>query len=75
MTAVARRLRGAAMMCAVGAYLYRHLISYSRIAGWVFGSLILLVLVISFSHYGNLLAERMIGTGSIDANTASSGRS
>jgi O-antigen ligase len=64
-----------AMMCAVGAYLYRHLISYGRISGWVFGSLILLVLIVSFSHYGNLLAERMIGTGSIDASTSSSGRS
>jgi O-antigen ligase len=63
------------MCCAVGAYLYRHLISYSRISGWVFGSLILLVLVVSFSQYGNLLAERMMGTGSIDASEASSGRS
>jgi len=75
MTASRGGFVGLAMMCAVGAYLYRHLISYSRVAGWVFGSLILLVLFISFSHYGNLLAERMIGTGSIDANTASSGRS
>jgi hypothetical protein len=75
MTASRGGFVGLAMMCAVGAYLYRHLISYSRAAGWVFGSLILLVLFISFSHYGNLLAERMIGTGSIDANTASSGRS
>jgi O-antigen ligase len=66
---------GLAMMCAVGLYLYRHLISYSRIAGWVFLSLILLVLFVSFSHYGNLLAERMMGTGNIDASTASSGRS
>jgi hypothetical protein len=76
MTASRGGFVGLAMMCAVGAYLYRHLISYSRISGWVFGSLILLVLVVSFSQYGNLLAERMIGTsGSIDANTASSGRS
>jgi hypothetical protein len=75
MTASRGGFVGLAMMCAVGAYLYRHLISYSRAAGWVFGSLILLVLFISFSHYGNVLAERMIGTGSIDANTASSGRS
>ena len=28
---------GLAMACAVGAYLYRHLISYSRVAGWVLG--------------------------------------
>jgi O-antigen ligase len=75
MTASRGGFVGFAMCCAVGAYLYRHLISYSRIAGWVFGSLILLVLVVSFSQYGNLLAERMIGTGSIDASTASSGRS
>jgi O-antigen ligase len=76
MTASRGGFVGLAMMCAVGAYLYRHLISYSRISGWVFGSLILLVLVVSFSQYGNLLAERIIGTsGSIDANTASSGRS
>ena len=66
---------GLAMCCAVGAYLYRHLISYSRVAGWAFGLLILLVLVVSFSQYGNLLAERLAGTGSIDASTASSGRS
>jgi len=76
MTASRGGFVGLAMMCAVGAYLYRHLISYGRISGWVFGSLIVLVLIISFSQYGNLLAERMIGTsGSIDANTASSGRS
>ena len=76
MTASRGGFVGLAMMCAVGAYLYRHLISYGRISGWVFGSLILLVLVVSFSQYGNLLAERIIGTsGSIDASTASSGRS
>ena len=75
MTASRGGFVGLAMMCAVGAYLYRHLISYSRIAGWVFGALIVLVLIVSFSQYGNLLAERMIGTGSIDASTASSGRS
>ena len=75
MTASRGGFVGLAMCCAVGAYLYRHLISYSRIAGWVFAALILLVLVVTFSPYGNLLAERMMGTGSIDANTASSGRS
>ena len=62
MTASRGGFVGLAMACAVGAYLYRHLISYSRIAGWVFGSLILLVLMVSFSPYGNLLAERIIGT-------------
>lgn len=75
MTASRGGFVGLAMSCAVGAFLYRHLISYSRIAGWVFAALILLVLVVTFSPYGNLLAERMLGTGSIDASTASSGRS
>jgi O-antigen ligase len=75
MTASRGGFVGLAMACAVGAYLYRHLISYSRIAGWVFASMILLVLVVTFSPYGNLLAERMLGTGDIDASTASSGRS
>ncbi len=63
------------LACAIGAYLYRQLISYSRIAGWVFGSLVLLVLVLSFSQYGGLLTERVFGqTSSIDATEASSGR-
>jgi O-antigen ligase len=75
MTASRGGFVGLAMACAVGAFLYRHLISYSRVAGWVFAALILLVLVVTFSPYGNLLAERMMGTGSVDANTASSGRS
>lgn len=75
MTASRGGFVGLAMSCAVGAYLYRHLVSYSRIAGWVFAAMILLVLIVTFSPYGNLLAERMMGTGSIDASTASSGRS
>jgi O-antigen ligase len=76
MTASRGGFVGLAMSCAVGAYLYRRFISFGRISGWVFGALILLVLVVTFSPYGNLLAERMIGTsGSIDPNTASSGRS
>jgi len=75
MTASRGGFVGLAMACAVGAYLYRHLISYSRISGWVFGTLILMVLAVTFSQYGNLLAERMMGTGNIDASTASSGRS
>ena len=66
MTASRGGFVGLAMCCAVGAFLYRHLISYSRIAGWVFAAMILLVLVVTFSPYGNLLAERMMGTGSID---------
>jgi O-antigen ligase len=75
MTASRGGFVGLAMCCAVGAFLYRHLISYSRVAGWVFAAMILLVLVVTFSPYGNLLAERMLGTGSVDASTASSGRS
>src|SRR6186713_1366904 len=75
MTASRGGFVGLAMACAVGAFLYRHLISYSRIAGWVFGALILLVLVVTFSSYGNLLAERMLGSGTADASTVSSGRS
>src|SRR5882672_728352 len=76
MTASRGGFVGLAMSCAVGAYLYRHLISYGRVTGWVFGALILLVIVVSFSPYGQLLTERMIGTsGSFDPNTASSGRS
>jgi O-antigen ligase len=66
---------GLALSLAIGAYLYRHLISYGRIAGWIFGALIVLVVFVSFSQYGNLLAERMMDTGSIDVSTASSGRS
>jgi O-antigen ligase len=75
MTASRGGFVGLAMACAVGAFLYRHLISYSRVAGWAFAAMILLVLVVTFSPYGNLLAERMMGTNSIDASTASSGRS
>jgi len=75
MTASRGGFVGLAMACAVGAYLYRHLISYSRVSGWVFAALILLVLMVTFSPYGNLLAERMLGTGGVDASTASSGRS
>jgi len=76
MTASRGGFVGLAMSCAVGAFLYRHLISYGRVSGWVFGTLILLVLVVSLSPYGHLLTERLIGTsGSIDPNTASSGRS
>ena len=66
---------GLAMCCAVGAYLYRHLISYNRVAGWALGTLVVLVVVVALSPYGGLLAERMIGqTTSYDAFDASSGR-
>ena len=61
---------------AVGAYLYRHLVSYSRVAGWVLGPLVVFVLAMSFSEYGGLLTERVFGVSSnIDVYEASSGRS
>jgi hypothetical protein len=61
--------------CAVGLYLFRHLISYNRIAGWVGASLVLFVVAMSVSDYGGLLTERVFGqTSNIDATEASSGR-
>jgi hypothetical protein len=76
MTASRGGFMGIAMTCAVGAYLYRHLVSYSRVMAWGLGALVLLVVVVSLSPYGGLLAERMIGqTGSGDLGEASSGRS
>ena len=75
MTASRGGFVGALIALAVGAYLYRHLISYSRIAGWVLGALMLFVIFMSFSKYGGLLNERVFGqTGDIDAVEASSGR-
>jgi O-antigen ligase len=76
MTASRGGFVGLAMALAVGAYLYRHLISYSRVAGWALGAMVLLVVFIALSPYGGLLAERMVGlSGSIDVDEASSGRS
>jgi hypothetical protein len=76
MTASRGGFVGLIFSCAVGAYLYRHLVSYSRVAGWVLGSLVLFLLIMSFSHYGGLLTERVFGqTGDIDVTEASSGRS
>jgi O-antigen ligase len=66
---------GAAIAIALGLYLYRHLISYSRVSGWVLGSLIAFILVIGLSQYGALLTERIGKTGNIDVTEASSGRS
>jgi hypothetical protein len=75
MTASRGGFVGLVIALAVGAYLYRHLISYSRVAGWAFGFLALFVILASFSKYGGLLTERVFGqTGAIDANEASSGR-
>lgn len=69
-------LVGVVFACAVGAYLYRQVISYSRVVSWAFGALILLVVGLSLSDYGGLLTERVIGqTGNIDISEASSGRS
>jgi hypothetical protein len=68
-------LVGLIIAVAVGAYLYRHLVSYSRIAGWVLGGLAVCVILLSVSKYGGLLSERVFGTtGNIDAFEASSGR-
>jgi hypothetical protein len=75
MTASRGGFVGMIVGAAIGLYLFRHLISYSRIAGWVAGSLVLFVLVMSFSEYGGLLTERVFGqTTNIDATEASSGR-
>jgi O-antigen ligase len=76
MTASRGGFVGLAMALAVGAYLYRHLISYSRVAGWALGGMVLLVVFIALSPYGGLLAERMVGlSGATDVDEASSGRS
>jgi hypothetical protein len=67
---------GMTLALAVGAYLYRHLVSYSRVAAWGFGALVILVVFIALSPYGGLLAERMIGqTVGGDMTEVSSGRS
>jgi hypothetical protein len=76
MTASRGGFVGLIVACIVGAYLYRHLVSYSRMAGWALASLVLFVCVMSFSQYGGLLTERVFGTTSnIDVYEASSGRS
>jgi hypothetical protein len=75
MTASRGGIAGAVLGCVIGAYMYRHLVSYSRIAGWILGPLVVLVVILSLSQYGGLLTERIFGqTSSIDANEASSGR-
>lgn len=67
---------GLIFACAVGAYLYRQVISYSRVAALALGALVVLVVAVSFSSYGGLLSERIFGTSSrIDISEASSGRS
>jgi hypothetical protein len=76
MTASRGGFVGLIVACIVGAYLYRHLVSYSRVAGWALASLVVFVCVLSFSQYGGLLTERVFGTTSnIDVYEASSGRS
>jgi hypothetical protein len=76
MTASRGGFIGLAITMAVGAYLYRHLVSYSRVITWGLGGLVVLVVFLSLSPYGGLLAERMIvQTGQIDVGEASSGRS
>jgi hypothetical protein len=75
MTASRGGFVGLVIACVVGGYLYRHLVSYSRVAGWVLGMLVVFVVFLSFSKYGGLLTERVFGqTSSIDAVDASSGR-
>jgi len=75
MTASRGGLFGLVLACVIGGYMYRHLVSYSRIAGWALGGLMVLVVVMSFTKYGGLLTERVFGqTTSIDATEASSGR-
>jgi O-antigen ligase len=75
MTASRGGLVGLVVACAIGAYLYRHLISYSRIAGYAFAAIVVGVVLLSFSRYGGLLAERVFGdTGVVDTTEASSGR-
>jgi hypothetical protein len=75
MTASRGGFVGLAIACAVGAYIYRHYVSYSRAAGWVLGSLVVLVVFLSFSKFGGLLTERLLGQStSIDATEVSSGR-
>jgi len=79
MTASRGGVVGLLLGCVIGAYIYRHLVSYSRLAarnaGWVLGCLVILTIVMSFSQYGGLLTERIFGqTSSIDATEATSGR-
>lgn len=76
MTASRGGFMGLAMTCVVAAYLYRHLVSYSRVVSWGLGALVVLAVIVSLSPYAGLLAERMIGqTGAGDLGEASSGRS
>lgn len=76
MTASRGGVVGIIIACAIGAYLYRHLVSYSRVAGWALASLAVVVVFLSLSSYGGLLTERVFGqTGNIDVTEASSGRS
>jgi O-antigen ligase len=76
MTASRGGFVGLALALAVGAYLYRHLVSYNRVAGWALGALVVLVVFIALSPYGGLLAERMIGqSAGGDMTQVSSGRS
>ena len=66
---------GLVLALVIGAWLYRNLVSYSRVAGWALGTLVLVVLFLSLSQYGGLLSERVLGqTTNIDATEASSGR-
>jgi hypothetical protein len=75
MTASRGGLVGLFLSLVIGAWMYRHLVSYSRVVGWALGSLVVIVLFLSLSEYGGLLSERVLGqTTAIDATEASSGR-
>ena len=75
MTASRGGIVGALLGCVVGVYLYRHLVSFGRVAGWVLASLAVFALVISVTQYGGLVGERLFGqTSNIDVTEASSGR-
>jgi len=79
MTASRGGIVGLLLGCVIGAYMYRHLVSYSQLAarnaGWVLGCLVILTIAMSVSQYGGLLTERVFGqTSNIDVTEASSGR-
>ncbi len=75
MTASRGGLVGMVLALAIGGYMFRHLVSLSRSAGWVLGSIVVLVTFMALSQYGGLLTERVLGqTTNIDATEATSGR-
>lgn len=60
----------------IGAFLYGRYLSLGRAAMWTLGGIGLMVLLLSFTQYDQLIQERVFNqTGSIDLSDASSGRS